>query len=273
MPAGLQFCQERCIFARLELRLMRMTSSLPLSGAGTHFLEAAAAAGQWALLRAAATELPAQAQPIPFATGIDSTPLSPASSHLTTGVSICVLSSETATPCAHGSTHADTIPGSLFGQRVQSGVRSAAVLSPIHEVRLRDEGPRSCGSSCAGVIAITGGMGALGSLTAQWAGHGALGTASELLLTGRSGRSSQIGALQLALEGTAMGPCVTLRACDASSAEDAAYMTIHNACRQGEPSTYHMPNAFILIRRACSGMPCVASGTGYLEGCMIVGTG
>ncbi len=209
----------------------------PAQQSGYPLSRTATAAGQWALLRAAATELPTQGQPTPFATGLDSDPLDPASAHSTAHTGTAVLSPESPVPGRLLPTRGDQGLGSVFGEKLQSGVRSTAVLSPMGSIMRTGDDitdiAGSCVGSCGGVVAITGGMGALGSLTAQWVGHGGMGTSSQLLLTGRSGRSSQAGALQLDQGDDLQGVCVTMKACDSSSAAEASCMTQLHADHRG----------------------------------------
>lgn len=157
------------------------------------------------------------------------------------------------------------VSGSSFGVRAQGGVQSSAVLRPMRQKSTAQKDFRSRSSSCGGLIAITGGMGALGALSAEWVGHGALGTGCQLLLMGRSGRSSQAGALGIM---GADGPAVTitLLACDASAAENASCMLSHPAAagsgeqhaRQINASSAAVSHAAAVVQRLVKALlqPC-----------------
>ena len=179
----------------------------------------AEAAGHWALVRAADLEQPSQTQHRPVFQALDLDMLNPAALNARFSSSFQLTSHQASPPSHHTSS-----PGSVFGEKVRGQVRTTAVLLPIGPMPSSSEAMESYGSSCVGVVAVAGGMGALGALSAKWVGFGGLGTGPQLVLMGRSGRSPQAGALELAREESS-DIIINLLACDASAAEDAAFMT------------------------------------------------
>ena len=102
-------------------------------------------------------------------------------------------------------------------------------------VRLAAAQPPAGDSACpaSGIVLITGGLGALGSLLAAWLARRS--ATLRLVLVGRTGHLPQgAGPLQELIGGGAGGGMVTLRMGDIASAADAAA-----ACRTG--SGYQPP--------------------------------
>ena len=187
-------------------------------------------AGLWSFFRAAALDVSPHSSPAPFASGTNRDILSsasfPCSSRLNSRSAAFLLASATSFTSAPS---AAASVGNTFGVGTRNRVNSAAVLMPSSNTSSPAGDVDSCSSSCGGLVAVTGGMGALGALSAEWVGHGALGSDFQLLLMGRSGRSSQAGALGIT-GADGPGASITLAACDAAAAEDASCMlTQHTA--------------------------------------------